>query len=603
MWTRADGGPLAPAQLRSISAQAPAIGPAVGAPPLPATVSDDRRAALLPVPVDVDRPGADIAVTVAQLRERVAASAIPGLETHVTGGPAFGADVASAFDGADVTLLLVTLAAVVLLLLVTYRSPILWVVPLTVVALADQVAAALTAQAGARWDLKFDAGIISVLVFGAGTNYALLLISRYREELRHQPDHRMALRRAWSSTAGAIVASNVTVVLSLLALVFAVMPSTSGLGVASALGLLVALAFGLVVLPAALAVVGRGAFWPFVPRPGAPAPRPSLWGRLASRSMRRPVVTTVAVLGILAALASGLVGMRVGLAPTEKFRVAAESQIGAEILDEHFPSGQSAPIVVVADEAAIDTVAGRLRQVEGVTSVRPAGAAAGLARLTVTAQAGPGTADGDDTVRAVRAAARSVAGADAKVGGEAAELLDTRELAERDLRVVGPVILGVVLLVLAALLGAAVAPVVLVAVNALSALAALGLGSWIGSALLGFAGLDVNVPLIAFMFLVALGVDYTIFLVHRAREEAIDAGTVAGMRRAVGATGAVITSAGVVLAAVFAALGVLPLMVLAQLGLIVGLGVLVDTFVVRTLLVPALFALLGDRMWWPRRTP
>ncbi len=185
--------------------------------------------------------------------------------------------------------------------------------------------------------------------------------------------------------------------------------------------------------------------------------------------------------------------------------------------------------------------------------------------------------------------------------GEAADLLDTREFADRDLRVVVPVILGIVLLVLVALLGAVFGPLVLLTVNALSALAAIGLGSWVGSAALGFAGLDVNVPLLAFMFLVALGVDYTIFLVHRAREEAIEVGTVEGMRRAVGATGTVITSAGVVLAAVFAALGVLPLMVLAQLGLIVGLGVLVDTFVVRSLLVPALFALLGDRMWWPRR--
>ncbi|AXG14222.1 MMPL family transporter [Intrasporangium calvum] len=600
LWNRADGGPLTPADVSALRAQAPTISASVGAPRLPPTVAEDGRAALLPVPVDVDRTNGQIAVTIAALRQ-AAAGPPAGLEVHVTGGPALGADVASAFDGADLTLLLVTIAAVVLLLLLTYRSPTLWLVPLTVVALADQVAAVLTAQAGEIWDLRFDAGIISVLVFGAGTNYALLLISRYREELRHQVDHRVALRRAWCSTAGAVVASNVTVVLSLLALLLAALPSTAGLGVAAAIGLLVALAFGLVVLPAALAVTGRGVFWPFVPQPGAPAPGPSLWGRVAGRSMRRPVLTTVVVLGLLAVLASSLFGTRVGLAPTEKFRVATESQVGAERLALHFPSGESAPLVVIADEAAIDRVAGVAGQVDGVVSVHPAGASGGLARLTVTAEAAPGTTEGERTVRALRAAVHSVAGAEAKVGGEAAELLDTRELADRDLRVVVPVILGIVLLVLVALLGAVVGPLVLLTVNALSALAAIGLGSWVGSAALGFAGLDVNVPLLAFMFLVALGVDYTIFLVHRAREEAIEVGTVEGMRRAVGATGTVITSAGVVLAAVFAALGVLPLMVLAQLGLIVGLGVLVDTFVVRTLLVPALFALLGDRMWWPRR--
>ncbi|MDC5698709.1 MMPL family transporter [Intrasporangium calvum] len=602
LWTRADGGVLAPAELATLREQAPSISAAVGAPPLPATLSEDGRAVLLPVPIDVDRSNGQIAATIADLRA-AAAGAPAGIDVQVTGGPALGADVASAFDGADLTLLLVTLAAVVLLLLLTYRSPVLWLVPLTVVAVADQVAGVLTAQAGAIWDLKFDAGIISVLVFGAGTNYALLLISRYREELRVEPDHRVALRRAWSATAGAIVASNVTVVLSLLALLLAALPSTSGLGVASAIGLLVALAFGLVVLPAALAVVGRGVFWPFVPRPGAAPARPSLWGSVAGSAMRRPLLTSLVVLGILGGLASSLVGTRIGLAPTEKFRVAAESQVGAERLGAHFPSGESAPMVVVADEARIETVAKAARGVGGVVAVRPAGAAAGLARLTVTAEAAPGTPAADDTVRGLRAAVHAVAGADAKVGGEAAELLDARELADRDLRVVVPVILGVVLLVLVALLGAVVGPLVLLVINALSALAAIGLGSWVGGALLGFAGLDVNVPLLAFMFLVALGVDYTIFLVHRAKEEAAAAGTVQGMRRAVGATGAVITSAGVVLAAVFAALGVLPLMVLAQLGLVVGLGVLLDTFVVRTLLVPAVFTLLGDRLWWPRRTP
>jgi RND superfamily putative drug exporter len=601
VWQRVDRALLSPADVAAIQGQVPSLSRAVAAPPAPATVSEDGRAALAPVLLRVDRPDAEISTTVAHLREAVAATRIAGLDTYVTGGPAFGADVASAFDGADLTLLLVTLAAVVVLLLLTYRSPILWVVPLTVVAVADQVAAVLTARAGAVWDLKFDAGIISVLVFGAGTNYALLLISRYREELRVQSDHRLALRQAWSATVGAIVASNVTVVLSLLALGLAVMPSTSGLGMASAIGLLVALAFALVVLPAALAVAGRRVFWPFVPRVGSPAGRPSLWGRFAETGMRKPALTAGAVLVVLGLLATGLLGTRLGLAPTEKFRVAAESQTGAAVLDAHFAGGESSPIVVIGEESSAAGVAERVGAVAGVVRTASDGTADGRFRLSATAESAPGTAEADATVRALRTAVAEVPDADAKVGGEAAGLLDQRDYAERDLRVVVPVILGVVLLVLMVLLRAVVAPLLLLLVNSLSALAAIGLGSWLGRSVLGFAGLDVNVPLLAFMFLVALGVDYTIFLVHRAREEAAVHGTADGMRRAVGATGAVITSAGVVLAAVFAALGVLPLMVLAQLGLVVGLGVLVDTFVVRTLLVPAVFALLGERLWWPRR--
>lgn len=595
VWHRADGAPLTPEDRAAITHQAPALAEAVHAPPTPPAFSSDGRAALAPVLVEVDRPNAEIATTIAATREQAAATGAPGLTTHVTGGPAFGADIASAFDGANLTLLAVTLAAVVLLLLLTYRSPVLWLVPLTVVAFADQVAAVLTARAGAAWDLHFDAGIISVLVFGAGTNYALLLISRYREELRREADHRAALRSAWRSTAGAVVASNLTVVLSLLALVLACVPSTSGLGVASAVGLLVALTFALLVLPAALAVVGRRAFWPFVPCPGGPVPRPSVWGRLAAAGMRRPLLTAGALAIVLGALAAPLLGTRVGLAPTEKFRVAADSQTGAQVLDAHFPPGAAASITVIADADTAPAVEAAIRDTPRVSSVHLVATSDGLARFSVTGAPAPGTTASDDLVGALRAQVHSVAGADAKVGGQPAELHDQRYAAHRDLRVVVPVILAVILLVLVLLLRAVALPVVLLAVNSLSALAAIGLGTWVGRHLVGFTALDVNVPLLSFMFLVALGVDYTIFLVHRARDEARTHGAVDGMRRAVSATGAVVTSAGVVLAAVFAALGVLPLMTLTQLGLIVGLGVLLDTLVVRTLLVPALHTLIAGR--------
>lgn len=604
VWERADGAALTEADLAAVTMQGREAAAVVGAHPVPPRVATDQRAALTPVLLPVDRPDAEVAATVTQLRTRLAEHATPGLTAYVTGGPAFGADVAASFDGADLTLLAVTIGVVALLLLLTYRSPVLWLVPLTVVALADQVANVLAARAGEAWGLSFDGGIISVLVFGAGTNYALLLVSRYREELGRDSDHRGALRNAWTATAPAIVASNLTVVLSLLALVLAVVPSTSGLGIASAIGLLVALAFGLLVLPAALAVVGRKVFWPFVPRPGRGQPSHGTWARIAGLAVGHPAAVAVSGLVLLGILSAGLVGVRIGLAPAEKFRVAAESQVGFEVLAGHFPAGETAPAVIVSRADALPDVASAVSEVDGVVRVSPAATSTdGLARLSVVTAHAPGTPDSDALVRSLRAAVRAVPGADAQVGGEAAALVDQRDAALRDLGVVAPVILGLVLVVLIGLLRALVTPVVLLVLNALSALAAIGLGAWVGRVVLGLEALDVNVPLLAFMFLVALGVDYTIFLVHRARSEARDHGTVEGMVRAVTATGGVITSAGVVLAAVFAALGVLPLMTLTQLGIIVGLGVLIDTLLVRTLIVPAVFALLGDRVWWPGSGP
>lgn len=565
-------------------------------------VSEDGMAATVTVPVEVSEDSATQVATIEDLRAEVADHAPAELDVQVTGGPAFGADIASAFDGADFTLLAVTIGVVALLLLLTYRSPVLWLVPLTVVGIADQVAGRVTAAVGEASGLPFDAGIVSVLVFGAGANYALLLISRYREELHEHDDHRVALRAAWRATVSAIVASNATVVLALATLLLAAVPGTRGLGLASAVGLVIALAAVVLVLPAALALVGRRVFWPFVPRPGDDLSHEGIWARVARSVVRRPAVFLAGGLAVLVVLASGLLGARVGLSQADSFRTASESADGLVTVGEHFPAGSAAPFVITTDASRTDAVTTAVESVPGVTTVVPSGTdGQGLARLTVIGEPAPGSPASLELASDLRTAAHDVTGADAHVGGGSAELLDARTAADADLRTVVPLVLLVSLVVLVVLLRALVGPLVLLALNALSALAALGLGAWLDEHLLGHPALDVQVPLVAFLFLVALGIDYTIFLMHRARAEAADHGTREGVARAVARTGAVITSAGVVLAAVFAALGVLPLVVLGQLGLVVGLGVLLDTLVVRTLVVPAATALLGERFWWPGR--
>lgn len=601
--SRDDGERLAAddiAALRSLSAEVEAE---TGHEPHGPIVSEDEKAAVLQATLTLADDDA-AAEAVHGLRDTVTEHPIEGLSVQVTGGPAFGVDVASAFDGADFTLLMVTLGIVALLLIVTYRSPVLWMIPLVVVALADQLANKATAAIGAGLGLQFDSGIVSVLVFGAGTNYALLLISRYREELAQESDHRRALVGAWRATAPAIVASNLTVVLALSTLALAVIPGTRGLGIASAIGLLIALAAVLLVLPPALAVCGRRIFWPFAPRVGDDAKTGRVWGAVAQRVSRRPWVPLVGGLALLGVFAGGLAGASVGLTQVEKFRVASESATGLTVLGEHFPAGEAQPMIVIGDTAAADALAGAVEDVPGVLRVSTTGESTdgALARLMVVGEPAPGTPESLDLVSAVREAAASVPEADAVVGGPVAADLDAREGNQRDLQLLVPLVLAVSLLVLIVLLRSLVAPVLLLLVNILSAVAAIGAGTWLSRVLFGWDALDLQVPLLSFLFLVALGIDYTIFLVHRARVEARTVGTRQGMVRALTATGGVITSAGVVLAAVFAALGLLPLVTLGQIGLIVGIGVLVDTFVVRTLVVPAIFAIVGDRMWWPGKS-
>ncbi|MCX8554995.1 efflux RND transporter permease subunit [Mycolicibacterium mucogenicum] len=586
--TRSDDAPLTPADIAAAGADA--------------RVSEDGKAAVRVAPLAGDLSGFALRDKVQELRSQVSASLPDGLRAQVTGGPAFGADIANSFAGANFKLLAVTATVVALLLIVTYRSPILWLIPLLVIGFADQVGAVVGTAVAAATGLNPDgstAGITSVLVFGAGTNYALLLISRYREELSRRSDHRDALRAAWRAAAPAIIASNATVVLALLTLLLASAPSNRSLGVQAASGLVVAAVFVLLVLPPLLGLFGRRLFWPFIPETGshaAPLTDSGLWHRIAAGVSRRPGrVATVALAG-LAALCVGLVNLPIGLSQTQQFRVQAESVAGYDTLAAHFPSGLTNPTTVIAANPAVGDA---ITHTPGVVSAMPAGhSASGLTQWSVVLAAAPASAEAFKTIDTIRDSVHQI-DTQAVVGGPDAQARDAATAAQHDRKIVIPAILLVVLAVLYVLLRSALAPLLLVAVTVLSALAALGVGGWASVHLFGFPALDNGTPLFAFLFLVALGVDYTIFLVTRAREETPEFGNREGIVRAVSATGAVITSAGIVLAAVFCVLGVLPLIVLTQLGIIVGLGILLDTFVVRTVIIPALFTLIGPRIWWP----
>lgn len=569
----------------------------------PAVYSEEGDAALLALTLPADLPAQELIDRVAALRATVRDGLPEGLTAQVTGGAGFTADIADSFTGANTTLLIVTVVVVAVLLIVTYRSPLLWLVPIAVVGLGDRVASAFIAILSRHTDLTVGdstVGIVTVLVFGAGTDYALLLISRYREELHDHEDRREAMRRALRGAGPAVIASAATVVLSLLTLLLASLGDTVALGVTAALGIGVAALFALVVLPPALVVCGRGLFWPFVPRVGDPVTH-GVWSRAGSLVARRPGLVTVVSVVVLGALCSGIPGTRLGLSQTEQFRVEAESVAGLETLSRSFPAGAADPAVVVANPATADRVLAAVSATEGVSTARIAERTPEVVRIDATLTAAPDTTESYDTIRTLRDNVHAVAGSDALVGGSVATALDDRDASRRDLAVIVPVILLVVLLVLAVLLRAAVAAVLLIVTVIASFAAALGAGSLLFRVALGYPGLDNQVPLYAFLFLVALGVDYNIFLVTRAREEAVTRGTRDGMAHALAATGAVITSAGILLAAVFAVLGVLPIITLTQIGVIVGVGVLLDTLLVRTLLVPALAMLLGERFWWPAR--
>jgi putative drug exporter of the RND superfamily len=600
-------GPLTPADQAVIGRVRTTLAPqAVDRQVTPPIVSKDQQAALLAVPLPGDRPDDAQNAAVDQLRNTVATevrSGGPGLSAQVTGGPAFGRDLSAAFDGADITLLAATATVVAILLLLTYRSPVLWLVPLIVIGVGDQVVAKLlpwvARVVGERTDAAVS-GIVSVLVFGAGTDYALLLISRYREELRRTPDRREAMANALRGAGPAVLASAGTVILALLTLLAAVLTSNRTLGISAALGVAVALVFGLVVLPAALVSLPRAVFWPLIPKVGSDdRSHHGIWGRVAGLVGRRPAAVLVVSFLVLAGLSAGLFTTQFGLSQTEQFRTQVESVTAQETLAKHFPAGSSQPVTVISPSAAASKVASTVESTPGVAGVaRPEKSDDGaLTQLSVNLDSGAGTSAADRTISSLRDELADVPGA--LVGGAPAADLDQRDANLRDDRVIAPLVLGVVLLILVLLLRALVAPLILLVTVILSFAASVGAATLVLRHVLDIPALDAGVPLLAFLFLVALGVDYNIFLVTRAREESVRHGTRSGMLRALTVTGGVITSAGILLAAVFTVLGVLPVIVLTQIGVIVGIGVLLDTLLVRTLMVPAIALLLGEHFWWP----
>ncbi|MFN8078387.1 MAG: MMPL family transporter [Kineosporiaceae bacterium] len=576
-------------------------GGAAGGPP-PVTVSQDGTAALAVLPVSAASATDNIA-EVKALRSELRAQAPAGVSVQVTGPAAIQADLGAVFDGADVNLLLATASVVAILLLITYRSPTLWLIPLIVVGIADRLAAVAATHVLKTFDVAWDestVGILSVLVFGAGTDYALLLISRYRDELRLTQDRYAAMAAALHRAGEAILSSAVTVVLGVLTLLLSVFPSTRGLGLASAVGIVVAGGFALIVLPCVLVLFGRWVFWPLVPHVGQAqlVDTRSLWRRVGDRVAARPRTFVAVTLVVLAGMSLGLTQIRTGLSLSDQFLRTPEAITAAERLGQSFPAGSSDPTVVITKsdpQQVLDAVKG----VPGVASARTSNSAGGVSQVDVVLTAAPGSDAAEQSVRDLRTALSAVP--NSYVGGTEAESLDAATGNSRDRLVIFPIILALVVGALLVLLRSVTASVILVLTVVATYLAALGASWWLFTGVFGFEALDGGAPLTTFLFLVALGVDYNIFLVTRAQEEAVGHGARAGMLRALTATGGVITSAGILLAAVFAVLGVLPLVVLAQIGVIICVGVLLDTLVVRTVLVPAIAVVLGERFWWPRR--
>ncbi|MFW6691758.1 MMPL family transporter [Streptomyces sp. MAR4 CNX-425] len=568
----------------------------------PPVASDDGGALMTVVPLtDTD----DLGDVVDDVRAVAADGAPPGVDVQVGGPAASLADSVAVFDSLDATLMLATLAVVTVLLLITYRSPVLWLLPVLSVGFAAVLTQAVTYLLAKHAGLPVDpqsAGILMVLVFGVGTDYALLLIARYREELHRHEDRHAAMRLALRRCFPAVLASAATIAAGLSCLYFADISSSRSLGLVGAVGAVCAFLALVTVLPALLVIAGRWVFWPFVPRHGTPVhAHRTVWSRIGAAVAARPRWSWLMSLGVTAVLAFGVVGMDFGLKQSEMFQDKPESVVAQERVSAHYPSGASDPADIVTNAAGKDAVRDAAAQVPGVAGVTADGTTRDgeLAALRVTLDDEPDSDAAKDTVDALRTAVGAVDGADALVGGTTAEALDTQRAADRDLRTVVPIVLGVVLLVLIGLLRALVAPLVLLTTAVLSNVAALGASYLLFDHVFDFAAVDWSIPLMGFVFLTALGIDYNIFLVTRVREEVAAQGHAKGVIAGLTSTGGVITSAGIVLAATFAVFAGLPLVTMAQLGVLVGVGVLLDTFLVRTVMVPALALDLGRWTWWP----
>jgi putative drug exporter of the RND superfamily len=674
----ADGEKIAGGRVRAIPGQPAGYAPFVGP-----VLSPDGKAAIITAYIKGNGQGERILDPVKAWREEISDPG-GGLEVKITGGAGFSADAIEVFEGINGTLLLAAVSLVIFLLIVIYRSPMFFFIPLAAVLFAETLSRSIgygVSELGVTINGQ-SSSIMSVLVLGAGTDYALLLVARYREELHRTADKHEAMRTALASAGPAIFASAATVIAALLCLTLAKVNGTSGLGPIAAIGIACAALSMLTLLPALLTIFGRRAFWPFVPHTAATAPQatetseqarrrivegsalgaivrvvlacllvlillplvllnwllrrvsgrriPSLivgpldravftpyeirrhslehaadathgfWARVGERVSLSPGRVVGGSVAVLLVFCCGFAFFSTELTSEDSYRTEVESVEGQHLLDKSFPSGATALTdVVVQNRADVQAVRRAVAGVEGVETVsQPVAEGPPGTLVQATLAISPYSTEAFDLVEPIREAAHRVAPS-TLVGGPTAVEFDVRDAAGRDSIVIPPIILLVVFLILMALLRAAVAPLILIGTVILSFLAALGVGYFFFDVVFGFPGSDPSLPLFAFVFLVALGVDYNIFLIARAREETIQHGSRQGILRALAVTGAVITSAGIVLAGTFSVLAVLPLTFLTELGFVVAFGVLLDTFLVRSILVPAIALTVGDDFWWP----
>ncbi|WP_446458509.1 MMPL family transporter [Streptomyces rochei] len=622
VWTFDDagGGAAAHREAATRSVAALAGEPGVVGPASPAVPSRDGEALQAVVQVEPD-----LGDRLPDVLERIeeAAAQVPGARAQLAGPAASQADLSDAFSGIDGLLLGVALITVLVILLLVYRSVLLPLVIIVSAVFALGLACAVVYALADRDVVRVDGqvqGILSILVIGAATDYALLLTARFREELARHPDRFGAVRAALGASWQAVVASAATVALGLLALLLSDLTNNRALGPVGAIGIVCAVLSTLTFLPAVLVLLGRAAYWPAKPvRAGDPEAGHRLWHRIAERVDRAPRrVWAISLAALVACAAFAPTLSSKGVPLDEIFVGDAPSVTAQQTLARHFPGGSGNPAVIIADADRLDPVLAAARDTEGVASAdavtasgRPGGGdpkvVDGRVRIDATLQAPADSDAAKSTVARLRTAVHAVPGADALVGGYTAQQYDTQRTAEHDRTLIVPVVLAIILVILVVLLRSLLMPVLLVATVALNFVATLGVSSLVFTHVFGFSGTDASVPLYGFVFLVALGVDYNIFLMSRVRQESLEHGVREGILRGLTATGGVITSAGVVLAATFAALGVIPLAFLLQIAFIVAFGVLLDTLVVRSLLVPALARDIGAVAWWPsrlgRRTP
>lgn len=549
----------------------------------------------------------DIIDPVDEIREIVSTDnydAAGELQVAVGGAAGFGADAIEVFESINGTLFAAAFGLVFILLILIYRSPVLLWIPLISVGFAEIVTRAIgygLTEAGVTVNGQ-SSSILSVLVLGAGTDYALLLIARYREELRKTEDRSEAMRVALGNAGPAILASGGTVIAALLCLSLADLNSTASLGPIGAMGIAVAMLSMLTLLPALLVIAPRGVFWPRVPHVGDEGidATHGMWRRLGDRIAERPRPVWIGSLLVLGVMALGLLTYDDGLTSSNGFRDDVEAVAAQQLIGNGFPAGAGVPMdVVVPDPARAEAVAAALEEIDEVARVDLGAEGEPGVLLNPVLTLDPYSTEAFDLVPEIRDAAHEAGGDGVLVGGGTAVEKDIRDATERDIKLIVPLVLIVVSLILVLLLRALAAPLLLIGTVVISFFAAIGAGLIASDVIFDFPGVDPSLPLYAFVFLVALGIDYNIFLMARVREETEKFGTREGMLRGLAVTGGVITSAGIVLAGTFSVLAVLPLIFLTQMGVTVAFGVLLDTFLVRSVLVPALTLDIGPKVWWP----